>query len=105
MISPTDITGLVLAGGQGTRMGGADIQSKLGLITPINDFGTNTQNFAQLTYTQASPDNKWLVTAGQFPLYNFDGNAYFGSQQQNFNNYVFAQNGSASYLRIGVLTA
>ena len=24
MISPTDITGLVLAGGQGTRMGGAD---------------------------------------------------------------------------------
>ncbi|MDM0014937.1 carbohydrate porin [Variovorax sp. J22P168] len=85
-----------------TNQNAADIQSKLGLITPINDFGANTQNFAQLTYTQASPDNKWLVTAGQFPLYNFDGNAYLGSQQQNFNNYVFAQNGSATYLTTGL---
>ena len=85
-----------------TAQNAADIQSNLGLITPINDNSTRFMNFAQLTYTQATPDNKWLFTAGQYPLSNFDGNAYLGNQQQNFNNYLFAQNATQTYLDAGL---
>ena len=85
-----------------TTQSAADVQSNLGLITPINDYPTRTLNFAQLTYTQATPDNKWLLTAGQYPLSNFDGNAYLGNQQQNFNNYLFAQNATQTYLPTGL---
>jgi porin len=87
-----------------TAQDATDIQSNLGLITPINDWPSRTFNFAQLTYTQATPDNKWLLTVGQYPLYNFDGNAYLGNQQQNFNNYLFAQNASQTYLLTGLGT-
>ena len=85
-----------------TTQNAADVQSNLGLITPINDYPTRTLNFAQLTYTQATPDNRWLLTAGQYPLSNFDSNAYLGNQQQNFNNYLFAQNASQTYLSTGL---
>ena len=85
-----------------TTQNAADIQSNLGLITPINDYPSRSMSFAQLTYTQATPDNKWLFTAGQYPLYNFDGNAYLGNQQQNFNNYLFAQNATQTYLVTGL---
>lgn len=85
-----------------TSQNARNIQSNLGLIAPINDFPGNAQNFAQLTYTQATLDNKWLFTAGQYPLYNFDGNAYLGNQQQNFNHYPFAQNATQTYLPTGL---
>src|SRR5271169_3085395 len=85
-----------------TARNAADIQANLGLITPINDFPGNSKTFAQLTYTQATPDNKWLFTAGQYPMYNFDGNAYLGNQQVNFNNYLFAQNATQTYLVTGL---
>jgi porin len=85
-----------------TARNAANIQSNLGLITPINDLQRITVNLAQLSYTQATPDNRWLITAGQYPLYNFDGNAYLGNQQQNFNNYLFAQNGSQTHLTTGL---
>ena len=85
-----------------TVQNAADIQSNLGLITPINDSPTRMMIFSQLTYTQATPDNKWLFTAGQYPLSNFDGNAYLGNQQQNFNNYLFAQNATQTYLLTGL---
>jgi len=85
-----------------TAQNAAAIQSNLGLITPINDSPSNTQNFAQLTYTQATPDNRWLFTAGQYPLYNFDGNAYLNNQQENFNNFLFAQNATQTYLPTGL---
>ena len=88
--------------GYSTKQNAADIQSNLGLITPINDISTKTFTFAQLSYTQATPDNKWLFTAGQYPLSNFDGNAYLGNQQQNFNNYLFAQNATQTYLDAGL---
>lgn len=80
-----------------TSQNAADIQSNLGLITSINDYDSRSMNFSQLTYTQATPDNKWLLTVGQYPMFNFDGNAYLGNQQQNFNNYILAQNGTATY--------
>jgi len=85
-----------------TAQNAADIQSNLGLITPINDYPGRTMSFTQFTYTHATPDNKWLFTAGQYPLSNFDGNAYLGNQQHNFNNYLFAQNGSQTYLLTGL---
>jgi hypothetical protein len=85
-----------------TKQNASDIQSNLGLITPINDYPVRTLTFAQLSYTQATPDNRWLVTAGQYPVANFDGNAYLGNQQQNFNSYLFAQNASQTYLNAGL---
>jgi len=88
--------------GYPTTQNAAGIQSKLGLITPINDSPAKKLNFAQLTYTQASPANKWLFTAGQYPLSNFDGNAYLGNQQQNFSSYLFAQNATQTYLNAGL---
>ena len=88
--------------GYSTKQNAADIQSNLGLTTSINDISTKTLTFSQLSYTQATPDNKWLFTAGQYPLSNFDGNAYLGNQQQNFNNYLFAQNATQTYLDAGL---
>lgn len=84
-----------------TRQDAADVQSRLGLVTPINDVARRSFTFAQLTYTHAMPDNKWLVTAGQYPLWNFDGNAFLGNQQQNFDSYILAQNGSSTYRATG----
>ena len=84
-----------------TRQDAADVQNKLGLVTPINDVARRSFTFAQLTYTHAGPGNTWLVTAGQYPLWNFDGNAFLGNQQQNFNNYILSQNGSSTYRSAG----
>jgi porin len=86
----------------GTRQSAADVQDKLGLITPINDYPERQNTFAQLTYTHALPGNKVSLTVGQYPLYNFDGNEYLANQQQNFNSYVLAQNGSATYALAGL---
>ena len=85
-----------------TAQNAADIQSNLGLITPVNDYPDRSMSFTQFTYTHATPANKWLFTAGQYPLSNFDGNAYLGNQQHNFNNYLFAQNATQTYLLTGL---
>ena len=42
------------------------------------------------------------MTIGQYPFFNFDGNAYLNNQQQNFINYVFAQNGSETNPNAGL---
>jgi len=70
--------------------------------TPANDYPERQNTFAQFTYTHALPDNKVSVTVGQYPFSNFDGNQYLASRQQNFNNYVLAQNGSATYALAGL---
>ncbi|MCU0897049.1 MAG: carbohydrate porin [Burkholderiales bacterium] len=88
---------LYLASRYPTSRDAADVQGALGLITPINDFPAYSNTFAQLTYTHAFPGNKVLVTVGQYPFFNFDGNQYLANQQQNFNTYVFSQNGAATY--------
>jgi hypothetical protein len=85
-----------------TRQSAADVQDKLGLITPINDYAGRQNTFAQLTYTHALPGNKVSITVGQYPLYNFDGNEYLANQQQNFSNYILAQNGSSTYALAGL---
>lgn len=85
-----------------TRQNGADIGSNLGLITSINDWPVNQTQFAQLTYTQALPGNRVLISVGQYPAFNFDGNQYLGNQQQNFVSYILTQNGSATYAAAGL---
>jgi len=86
----------------GTKQSAADVQSNLGLITPINDYPGRQNTFSQLTYTQAMPGNKVSLSVGQYPFFNFDGNQYLANQQQNFNNYVLAQNGSSTYAVAGL---
>mgnify|MGYP001454398991 CR=1 FL=1 len=85
-----------------TDQSAADVQDNLGLITPIDDFASRQNIFAQLTYTQALPGDKVQVSVGQYPFYNFDGNQYLANQQQNFTNYLLAQNGSATYALAGL---
>ncbi len=76
----------------------AAIAGNLGIITQINDFpGNGEDSFDQLTYTQAFPGNKLLLSIGQYPFYNFDDNQYLADQQQNFDNLLFTQNGSSTY--------
>lgn len=84
------------------RQTAADIADNLGVISGINDFPGSGDSFPQLTYTHALPGNKLLLSVGQYPFYNFDGNQYLADQQQNFNNYVFAQNGSSTYPLAGL---
>ena len=80
------------------RQTAADIADNLGIITPINDYpGDGEDSRTQLTYTHAFPGNKQLLSIGQYPFSNFDGNQYLSDQQHNFNNYLFAQNGSSTY--------
>ena len=80
------------------RQSAADIADNLGIITPINDYpGDGEDSRPQLTYTHAFPGNKLLLSIGQYPVSNFDGNPYLNDQQHNFNNYLFAQNGSSTY--------
>ncbi len=81
----------------GTQQNAADVQDQLGMITPLNDNPLRQNVFAQLTYTQTLPGDRLSVSVGQYPFYNFDGNQYLNNQQQNFNNYVLAQNGSSTY--------
>jgi len=85
-----------------TTRNGADIQNALGAITPVNDYPEGTNIFYQLTYTYAFPGNRLLVGIGQYPFANFDYNDYLGNQQQNFNSYVFAQNGTQAYPNAGL---
>jgi hypothetical protein len=80
----------------------SQLSRRLGLITPSNDYPFNQDIFAQLTYTQAFPGNQLLLTVGQFPFYNFDGNQYLSNQQINFNSYILSQNGSATYPNAGL---
>lgn len=80
-----------------THQTAAEVSTNIGVITPINDFPVVQDTFAQLTYTHALPGKKLLLTAGQYPFYSFDGNLYLANQQENFNSYIFAQNGSSTY--------
>jgi hypothetical protein len=55
-----------------------------GLITAINDYPFDQDIFLQLGYTQSFPGDKILLTVGEFPRFNFDGNQYLSNQQINF---------------------
>ncbi len=75
------------------------LQDRAHLVTPINDYDENQYFFSQLSYTHTLPGKwDWLsVTAGQFPLYNFDGTTYTDNQQTGLMNFALSQNASAAY--------
>jgi Carbohydrate-selective porin, OprB family len=76
---------------------GATQQARLNLNSPINDYASNELMFFQLSYTHEFPGHWLSVTVGQYPILNFDGNAYANNQQVNFIGYSLAQNGSQNY--------
>ena len=80
-----------------TGQNALELQSKLNLITPINDFPTNGSTFTQLTFAYTLPRNWLSLVVGQFPISNFDTNQYANNQQINFISYPLAQNGSSTY--------
>ena len=81
-----------------------DIQGNAGMVTPINDFGADEQEFADLYFTYQAPGHyNWLTFGiGQYSLYNFDGTDYNSNQQVNFINYALSQNASATYSDAGL---
>ncbi len=89
------------------RYSGADgqkIQNNINVVTPINDYSTQSNEFPELYLTYQLPGKyNWLtIGAGQFPIYNFDGTSYDSNQQQYFINYGFSQNASSSYSTAGL---
>ena len=83
-----------------------DIQNRTGMVTSINDFTSDEQEFSSLYYTYQLPHRyNWLTLgAGQYSLYMFDGTDYDNNQQANFINYSLSQNGSATYADAGLGT-
>lgn len=81
-----------------TRRTAALSQTKMNLITPINDFPSNNPNtFAQLSITYDLPHRWASVTVGQYPISNFDTNQYANTQWVNFISYPMAQNATQTY--------
>ena len=83
---------------------GNGIGNRIGVITPINDYTEQSNEFPELYFTYQLPANyNWMtIGLGQFPLYNFDGTTYNSNQQENFINWTFAQNASSTYPTAGV---
>ena len=75
------------------------LQSRGHLANAFNDYPSNMDLFSQLSYTHTLPGRwDWLsVTAGQFPIGNFDGTSYMDNQQTSLMNYALSQNASAAY--------
>ena len=73
--------------------------NNIGVISSVNDYPSNTNNFDELSYTHTLPDElkSISVTLGQFPMYNFDGTDYNSNQQINFINFALSQNASSVY--------
>lgn len=86
-----------LSGASGTSLG-----ANIGVISPINNQPTANQQFVQLTYTHRLPGNWLALSIGQYPLSNFDGNAYANNQQLNFVGFSLTQNGSQNYSQAGL---
>lgn len=77
----------------------AVLQNRAGLAASFNDASANEDIFSQLSYTHTLPGRlSWLsVTAGQFPLSNFDGTNFLDNQQTSLMNMALAQNASSAY--------
>ncbi|MEO6566276.1 MAG: carbohydrate porin [Casimicrobiaceae bacterium] len=80
-----------------TRQDAVDIQSRLGLVTAINDMSSRQLQFVQLSYTHTSPGKVVSMGIGQYPFDKFDGNEYLANQQRNFNNAILVQDGATTY--------
>ena len=76
-------------------------QARMGLISPPNDWGDDSYQFAQLTYTHSFPGDWLAVAVGQYSFGQFDANQYAGDAQIGFINYALAQNGTQTYANAG----
>lgn len=78
---------------------GATLQERLNVASAQNDYTSNQKIFFELSYTHTLPDEwNWLsVTAGQFPISNFDGTSFLDNQQTALMNYSLSQNASSAY--------
>ena len=76
-------------------------QARMGLLTAPNDWGDNSYQFAQITYTHSFPGNWLAIAAGQYSFGQYDANQYAGDAQTNFINYALAQNGTQAYSNAG----
>ncbi len=76
-------------------------QARMGLITPPNDWGDDSYQFAQITYTHSFPGNWLALAVGQYSFGQYDGNQYAGDAQTNFISYALAQNGTQTYANAG----
>ena len=83
---------------------GNGIANRIGVVTPINDYTEQANEFPELYLTYQLPANyNWMtIGLGQFPIYNFDGTTYNSNQQENFINWTFAQNASSTYATAGL---
>lgn len=81
-----------------------DLNNNSGMVTPINDYDDDSQEFVNLYYTYQFPDKyKWMnIGVGQYPIYMFDGSANDANQQVNFINYALSQNASSTYSTAGL---
>jgi len=81
-----------------------DLQNNSGMVTPVNDFDNETQEFASLYYSYQLPgEYNWLAFGGgQYGISMFDGTAYDNNQQINFVNYALSQNPSSTYPTAGL---
>ncbi len=78
----------------------ASFQTRARLLTPPSDWGVDTINYGQLTYTHTLPGEwRWLsATIGQYSFGAYDTNQYAGNAQTNFVNYALAQNATQTYV-------
>ncbi len=83
---------------------GNNIGNNIGVVTSINDYDENQNEFPELYISYQLPDKyDWItVGLGQYPIYNFDGTTYDANQQENFINWSFSQNASSSYPTAGL---
>jgi hypothetical protein len=79
-----------------------DQTAAMGVLAPPNDWGANSEQFAQLTYTHTIPGNTVAVSIGQYSIAQFDDNEYAGNAQTNFISYPLSQNGTQTYSDGGV---
>lgn len=81
----------------------ADVGNRMGVVTDINDYNANANEFVEMYYAyQLGGSWDWLtLNVGQFPIYNFDGSPYNSNQQVNFINYALSQNPSSTYPTAG----
>ncbi len=80
------------------------IDDNIGVVTPINDYNNQQNEFPELYISYQLPGKyDWLtVGLGQYPIYNFDGTTYDANQQENFINWTISQNASSTYPTAGV---
>ena len=80
------------------------IDNNIGVVTSINDYDDQSNEFPELYISYQLPGKyDWLtIGLGQYPFYDFDGTTYDSNQQENFINWTFSQNASSTYPTAGL---